>query len=233
LPPPSSHTTGHAVRHPAVPVYWAEPNLRQRAWFRAWCRLAFYKHRDPLRDFRPLSGSLAPVLPQDFCPLRSESTRDYPLMTGSALRPARAELLWPRLTSGSSSQHLSMLIAHGKLPDLPGYDALTVTLMPVGYTSQRSVQVLGFAYIGLLAPLRRLISASCSSGQRFASSFLRIPPRGRHPCRSANTSPCRVCRGLSPPSECALPGAPIKTPPVSRGRLRHKAVTPAHFEEQA
>src|SRR5215469_15608907 len=53
-----------------------------------------------------------------------------------------------------------------------------------------------------------LISASCSSGQRFASSFLRIPPRGGHPCRSANTSPCRVCRGLSPPSECALPGAP-------------------------
>ena len=28
--------------------------------------------------------------------------------------------------------------------------------MPVGSTSQRSVQVLGFAYIGLLTPLRRL-----------------------------------------------------------------------------
>jgi uncharacterized membrane protein len=27
------------------------------------------------------------------------------------------------------------------------------------------------------------------------------------PCRSANTSPCRGCRGLTPPSECALPGA--------------------------
>jgi len=44
--------------------------------------------------------------------------------------------------------------------------------MPVGYTSQRSVQVLGFASIGLLTPLRRLISASCSSGQRFAFGFL-------------------------------------------------------------
>ena len=54
------------------------------------------------------------------------------------------------------------------------------------------------------------LSASCSSGQRFAFSFLRIPPRGGHPCCSANTSPCRVCRGLSPPSECALPGAPKK-----------------------
>ena len=27
------------------------------------------------------------------------------------------------------------------------------------------------------------------------------------PLPLANTSPCRVCRGLSPPSECALPGA--------------------------
>jgi NAD(P)-dependent dehydrogenase (short-subunit alcohol dehydrogenase family) len=31
-----------------------------------------------------------------------------------------------------------------------------------------------------------------------------------HPCRSANSSPCRVSRGLPPPSECALPGAPKK-----------------------
>src|SRR5207249_7802777 len=84
--------------------------------------------------------------------------------------------------------------------------------MPVGSTSQRSVQVSGFADIGLLTPLRRLISASCSSGQRFAYSFLRIRSRPRHPCRSADTSPCRVCRGLSPPSTCALPGAPNKKP---------------------
>src|SRR5208337_3742006 len=55
------------------------------------------------------------------------------------------------------------------------------------------------------------LSASCSSGQRFACGFLQIPPRDEHPCRSANTSPCRVCRGLSPPSKCALPGAPRKS----------------------
>src|SRR5690606_35294006 len=30
----------------------------------------------------------------------------------------------------------------------------------------------------------------------------------QEPLPSANTSPCRVCRGLSPPSRCALPGAP-------------------------
>ena len=65
-------------------------------------------------------------------------------------------------------------------------------------------------------------SASCSSGQRFAFSFLRIRSHPRHPCRSANTSPCRVCRGLSPPSTCALPGAPKKGPRF-RGPFRFAA----------
>lgn len=32
--------------------------------------------------------------------------------------------------------------------------------------------------------------------------------RGRRPQVTANTSPCRLCRGLTPPSECAPPGAP-------------------------
>ncbi len=44
------------------------------------------------------------------------------------------------------------------------------------------------------------LSASCSSRQRFASSFLQTPSHPGNPCRAANTSPCRVCRGLSPPS---------------------------------
>jgi hypothetical protein len=59
-------------------------------------------------------------------------------------------------------------------------------------------------------PVVSPLSAGCSSEQRFAYSFLRIPPHGGHPCPSANTSPCRVCRGLTPPSECALPGAPVR-----------------------
>ena len=100
----------------------------------------------------------------------------------------------------------------GTLADLPGYDAPTFTLMPVGYTSRRSVQVSGFADICLLTPPCRLISASCSSGQRFAFSFLQISSRPEHPCRSANSSPCRASRGLPPPSECALPGAQQKKP---------------------
>src|SRR3989338_6346731 len=49
-----------------------------------------------------------------------------------------------------------MSVAQGQLPDLPGYCARTFPLMPVGYTSQRSVQVSGFADICLLTTLRRL-----------------------------------------------------------------------------
>jgi len=105
-----------------------------------------------------------------------------------------------------------MSVALGRPPDLPGYCAPTVTLMRVGYTSSRPVHVSDFALFRLLVPRCRLISASCSSRQRFASSFLQIPSRPGHPCRAANISPCRVCRGLSPPSECALPGAQKKAP---------------------
>src|SRR5436190_23023768 len=80
--------------------------------------------------------------------------------------------------------------------------------MPAAFTYKLSVQVLDFESLGLLIQLARLVCDSCSSGQRFAHSFLQIPPRDGHPCRSANGSPCRVHRRLSLPSECALPGAP-------------------------
>ncbi len=76
----------------------------------------------------------------------------------------------------------------------------TFTLMPAAYTSTLSVQVWGFKGICLLTQCVRLICDSCSSGQCFAYSFLQILPRSRHPCRSANRSPCRAGRGLSPPS---------------------------------
>lgn len=84
--------------------------------------------------------------------------------------------------------------------------------MPVGSTPHRSVQVSGFDDFGHLTPMRRLISASCSSGQRFA---IQLPSDSRSPAKplpSANSSPCRASRGLSPPSRRALPGAPKKIP---------------------
>ena len=102
----------------------------------------------------------------------------------------------------------------------------TFTLMPAASTSAVSVQVSGFEDLGLLTHGDRLVCDFCSSGQCFAFGFLQIPPRGGHPCRSANRSPCRAGRGLAPPSHPvtttvtgtapvkalrAMPGAPTKT----------------------
>src|SRR5262249_45407698 len=90
-------------------------------------------------------------------------------------------------------------------------DGRSPRLLPAASTSKLSVQVLDFEEYCLLIQLCRLICGFCSSGQRFAHSFLRIPPRDGHPCCSANDSPCWVRRGLSPPNERALPGAQYKS----------------------
>ncbi|MDE3022217.1 MAG: hypothetical protein KGI54_10190, partial [Pseudomonadota bacterium] len=61
---------------------------------------------------------------------------------------------------------------------------------------------------------------SCSSGQRFA---IRLPSDSQSPAKplpSANSSPCRASRGLPPPSECALPGAPRKKPAGRRVKIK-------------
>ncbi|KKK52802.1 hypothetical protein LCGC14_3101240, partial [marine sediment metagenome] len=77
---------------------------------------------------------------------------------------------------------------------------VTFPFIPAASTSAVSVQVSGFEDKGLLTHCDRLLCDFCSSGQCFAFSFLQIPPRDGHPCRSANRSPCRVDSGLSPPS---------------------------------
>src|ERR1035438_7246218 len=131
----------------------------------------------------------------------------YSRVSCSALRPYQ-QLLWPRLTSDDPSPRLPTPVAlkqTARSPrvlrtHLPAY-ACRIYVTPFRART-------GLCIDGPAHPAVPPLSASCSSGQRFAYSFLQIPPRDRHPCRSANTSPCRVCRGLSPPSECALPGAP-------------------------
>ncbi len=74
-------------------------------------------------------------------------------------------------------------------------------------TRRISVQTWGFEDICLLAHSSCLTCRFCSSDQRFACGFLRIPPHDGHPCRPPNSSPCRACIGLQPTSQCALPGA--------------------------
>ena len=128
-------------------------------------------------------------------------------------------ILWPLLTSAWASHHLSMMVAHsGTHTDLPGYCAPTFPLMPVGSTPYRSVQVSGFADCCLLTPIRRLISASCSSGQRFASGFLQIRSHPRHPCLQLTlplagrvedfhlqvSAPCRAHNKKKPPVDGRL-----------------------------
>mgnify|MGYP001589079749 CR=1 FL=1 len=127
-------------------------------------------------------------------------------MFGPSVRST--DLLYPLLTSATSSRHLTMTVARGKVADLPGYCAPTFSLMPAAYTSRFSVQVWDFEDIGLLIQPARLICDSCSSGQRFACGFLQIPPHDGHPCRPANDSPCWARKRLSLSSGCALPGAP-------------------------
>ena len=129
---------------------------------------------------------------------------------GHSVSGRSPNLLCPLLTSATSSRRLSATLAQGKMADLPGYCALTFPLMPAAFTSKLSVQVLDFEECCLLIQLCRLLCGFYSSGQRFACGFLQIPPRDGHPCRSANDSPCRVRRGLSPPNERALPGAQHK-----------------------
>src|SRR5207244_2579207 len=78
--------------------------------------------------------------------------------------------------------------------------------MPAASTYKLSVQVSDFEDNCLLIQLARLVCDFCSSSQRFACGFLQIPPRDGHPCRPANSSPCRACRRLSLPSLGILVG---------------------------
>jgi hypothetical protein len=124
------------------------------------------------------------------------------------------DLLCPLLTSANPSRHLSITVVRDRLTDLPGYCALTFTLISAASTFKLSVQVLDFEDNGLLIQLARLLCGFCSSDQRFACGFLQIPPRDGHPCRPANYSPCRASGRLSLPSEFALRGAPIEKDPT-------------------
>ena len=128
-------------------------------------------------------------------------------------------LLWPLLTSVIPSRHLSMPVAPRQDDRPPRVMRVTFTLIPAASTSAVSVQVPGFKDIGLLTHCGRLVCDSCSSSQCFAFGFLQIPPHDGHPCRSANRSPCRVDRGLPPPSHPVT--TTVHRNSASHGATRH------------
>ncbi len=65
--------------------------------------------------------------------------------------------------------------AQGRRPNLPGDCARTCPLMPVGCTSQRSVQILGFDDICRLAPLCRLYPLPVRQASALPSASSRFP----------------------------------------------------------
>src|SRR5450759_5891829 len=168
--------------------------------------------------FRPPSPVLAALTRASASSVRIEVGWPTPVFHVRPFAP-KWQLLWPRLTSDDPSRHLSTPVAQGRSSDLPGYCALTFPAYACRIYVTAFRARTGLCIYWPAHPAAPPLSASCSSGQRFAFSFLQIPPRDGHPCCSANTSPCRVCRGLSPPSECALPGAPREKARTGRSRL--------------
>src|ERR1035437_9497545 len=163
--------------------------------------------------FRPPSPVLAALTRASASSVRIEDGCPTPVFHVPPFAP-KWQLLWPRLTSDDPSRHLSTPVAQGRSSDLPGYCALTFPLMPVGSTSRRSVQELGFASIGLLTPPRRLYPLpvrqasalpSASSRFRLATDTLAVrltlplagcvedlPLQVRAPCRAHQMKKARL-----------------------------------------
>ena len=107
------------ITYPAFPDFWANCPSELRFVHRIACRpIDTHGH---LRSFRPLRSNRRPSVARGFCPVRAESTRDCPLMSGSALHCSGYEpLLWRLLTPAIPSRHLTMPVAQGRLTGLPG-----------------------------------------------------------------------------------------------------------------
>ena len=155
-----------------------------------------------------------PTLPRGFCPLLpvlGPRKRHLPRTIGKSVQlgMSGSVLHWVVSPTNMTSADFCIPIPTpydvgspmaGQVDRPPRVRHATFTLMPAAYTHPRSVQLSGFRDNCLLTPRISLICDFCSSGQRFACGFLQIPPHDGHPCRPANSSRCRACRGLAPPS---------------------------------
>jgi hypothetical protein len=171
---PPSHTTVHAASRTAVLAL-----LRQSAASLGSIAVSPANHMQAplLPSWLPASPALAGRLTvaSDFCSDHSETTRDFPLSTGSALRHRhQPRLLWPLLTCGAPSQHHSMPIAQGRVPDLPGYCAPTFTLMRVGYVTTLRTGI-GLSIFGLLSPRCSLYPLPVRRAGALRTAHFRLP----------------------------------------------------------
>jgi len=124
---------------------------------------------------------------------------------------ASLRLLCPRLTPRPPSHHLSRAVATRAAAEVSPGNAHTPPRSSAPHLHHDLPDKLRTSTIfAVSSPSQCLVCGSCSSRWRFACGFLQTPPRGGRPCRPASTSPCRACRGLEPPSVCALPGAQKK-----------------------
>ncbi len=113
-------------------------------------------------------------------PSKTEAPYRY-FTFGPSARSKR--LLCPRLTSVDPSRHLSMPLARtADRQTSPGRTHPPSRLCPPHLRLNFPYKVPDFEDNGLLIQHSRLLCDSCSSGQRFAFSFLQIPPHDGHPC---------------------------------------------------
>lgn len=125
----------------------------------------------------------------------------------------RRRLLCPLLTSDGASPHLSMPVAQRHTVRSPR------VLRTHLHAYARRIYVVVFrtriGLHGLLPahPTTPPLSACLAVAPALCLQLPSDSQSPRTPLPSANTSPCRLCRGLAPPSRCALPDAQKKRAP--------------------
>src|SRR5580704_12000019 len=107
----------------------------------------------------------------------------YSRVSRLALHPAPAKLIWPLLTSGGSSRRLTTPVARRQTTRSPRVLRTHLHAYLCRIYAAASVQVSGFASIGLLTPLRRLyplavrqssVLPPASSGSHLAMDTLAV-----------------------------------------------------------
>jgi hypothetical protein len=153
---------------------------------------------------RPSLRALLPYL---------SASRPSVLLTVSSFGPSSlARLLWPLLTSDSASEDLAIFVAQQHAVRSPrvlrtDLHAYARRIYVAACRTRIGLCIFWPAHPAALASIRFLFVAPALCFR--LPSDLESP---QAPLPSANTSSCQACRGLPPPRECALPGAPKESP---------------------